>query len=171
MSVKLDAKSDVKENVKGVGSATAATVGDSFDTADCVCFALRKSARAVTQLYDSTLAPCGLRATQFSLLAVLRFGGPLTISKLSEAMVMDRTTVTRNLAPVEKQGLVKISPGRRDRRTKEITITVKGRKRLSQAEPLWAVAQAHMIKAMGAKRSERLLFELDIASAAAMGRA
>ena len=151
-------------------SDSAAALVDSPDTAACVCFALRKSARAVTQLYDAALDPSGLRATQFSLLAVLRAGGPLTISKLAEAMVMDRTTLTRNLGPVRKRGLVKIAPGRRDKRTKEVSLTVRGAKRLSKADPLWIDAQAHMRKAMGARRSDHLLAELDMASAAALGR-
>ena len=145
-------------------------LAEAPDTAGCVCFALRKSARAVTQLYDAALEPIGLRATQFSLLASLRVGGPLTVSKLAEAMVMDRTTLTRNLSPVERRGLIKIAPGRRDRRTKEVALTAKGRKRLSQADPLWAAAQTHMRHAMGVKRSAHLVFELDIASAAALAR-
>lgn len=159
-----------KKAAKGAAAESAAGLGDTPDTAGCVCFALRKSARAVSQLYDAALAPSGLRATQFSLLASLRAGGRLTVSRLAEAMVMDRTTLSRNLAPVEKQGLVKIAPGRRDGRTKEITLTARGRRRLSRADPLWADAQAHMRRALGVKRSDRLVFELDIASAAALGR-
>ena len=156
---------------KGSGKgASAQDAPDTPDTAGCVCFSLRKSARAVTQLYDAALEPIGLRATQFSLLAVLRAGGPLTVSKLAEAMVMDRTTLTRNIAPVEKRGLVKTAPGRRDKRTKEVSLTAKGRRRLSRADPLWTAVQTHMRKAMGAKRSDHLLFELDIAAAAALGR-
>ncbi len=161
------------KSISSAGGSRAKPAADSasiHDTANCVCFGLRKSGRAVTQLYDAALEPAGLRATQFSLLAVLRAYGPLTISKLAEAMVTDRTTLTRNLAPVRKQGLVKIAPGRRDGRTKVVSLTARGAKRLIRAEPLWATAQAHMRNAMGAKRSDRLLFELDIASAAALGR-
>lgn len=161
------------KSIPSAGGSTAKPAAnwvDDPDTANCVCFSLRKSARAVTQLYDAALEPAGLRATQFSLLSVLRAGGPLTVSKLAEAMVTDRTTLSRNLAPVEKRGLVKIAPGRRDGRTKMVSITARGANRLSKAEPLWATAQAHMRNAMGARRSDRLLFELDIASAAALGR-
>lgn len=161
-----------QETLSATGSAqgSAAILDDAPDTAGCVCFALRKAARAVTQRYDAALAPSGLRTTQFSLLTTLRADGPLTVSKLAEAMVMDRTTLTRNLAPVEKRGLVKIAPGRRDRRTKKVALTAKGRKRLARAAPLWAAAQSHMKTAMGVKRRDRLLFQLDIASAAALGR-
>ena len=163
-------KSKSIPSARGSTAKPAANSGDGPDTANCVCFGLRKSARAVTQLYDAALEPAGLRATQFSLLSVLRSGGPLTVSKLAEALVTDRTTLSRNLSPVEKQGFVKIAPGRRDGRTKVVSLTARGAKRLSRAEPLWATAQAHMRNAMGAKRSDRLLFELDIASAAALGR-
>jgi DNA-binding MarR family transcriptional regulator len=155
---------------RAAGKASAVSPDHSLDTADCLCFALRKSARAVTQTYDAALEPIGLRTTQFSLLETLRAAGPLTVSKLAESMVMDRTTLTRNLAPVEKQGLIKIAPGRRDKRTKEIALTAKGANRLAQAEPLWRVVQNHMRRALGAKRSDHLLFELDIASTAALAR-
>ena len=166
-------KGSGKGSDKGASAQDAPDISEipnTPDTSGCVCFALRKSARAVTQIYDAALGPSGLRATQFSLLAVLRAGGPLTVSKLAEAMVMDRTTLTRNITPVERRGLVKTAPGRRDKRTRVVSLTAKGRKRLSQADPLWTAVQAHMRKALGAKRSDQLLFELDIAAAAALGR-
>ena len=69
---------------------------------DCNCFAVRSAARHVTQLYDQLLAPVGLRVTQFSILARLRSRGPLTINALAEDMVMDRTTLGRNIQPLER---------------------------------------------------------------------
>ncbi len=141
---------------------------DASEAAGCACFNLRKAARAVTQLYDAALEPSGVRATQFSLLATLRLGGPLTISRLAEAMVMDRTTLTRNLRPLEKQGLVAVAPGR-DRRTRQVRLTAQGRTRFMQAFPLWQRAQARMTRGLGAARRERLLSELDMAIAAAHG--
>ena len=86
------------------------------DTTGCVCFALRKSARAVTQLYDAALEPIGLRATQFSLLASLRVGGPLTVSKLAEAMGVDPRMVVQGHADGES---VLVEEG-----TGEISLTV-----------------------------------------------
>ncbi|MEE8273100.1 MAG: MarR family transcriptional regulator, partial [Alphaproteobacteria bacterium] len=74
---------------------------DAREAAICTCFNLRKAARAVTQLYDAALGPSGLRATQFSLIAALGVRGAPTISQLAKAMVMDRTTLTRNLKPLE----------------------------------------------------------------------
>lgn len=162
-------RKQIHASATGDAKAVASKLGEAPDTSGCVCFSLRKSARAVSQLYDAALEPCGLRVTQFSLLASLRAGGPLTVSKLAEAMVMDRTTLTRNLAPVARQGLVKVAPGRRDKRTKEVALTARGRKRLSQAYPLWTIAQNHMMKALGAKRIDQLLFDLGVARAAALG--
>ncbi len=141
---------------------------DEVEAAGCTCFNLRKAARAVTQLYDAALEPGAIRATQFSLLATLYFGGPLPVSRLAEAMVMDRTTLTRNLGPLEKQGLVAVAPGR-DRRTRQVRLTARGRKRLAQAVGLWRKAQAHMSRALGGARRERLLSDLDLAIAAAHG--
>ncbi len=141
---------------------------DATETVNCTCFGLRKAARAVTQLYDAALEPSGLRATQFSLLASLRIGGPLTISRLAEAMVMDRTTLTRNLRPLERQGLVAVAPGR-DRRTRRVRLTARGRTRFTQAFPLWQRVQAKMTRGLGAARRKQLLSDLDMAVAAAHG--
>ena len=71
---------------------------------DCNCFAVRSAARHVTQLYDQLLAPAGLRVTQFSILAKLKHKGPLTINALADDMVMDRTTLGRNIRPLERDG-------------------------------------------------------------------
>ncbi len=139
---------------------------DANEAVHCTCFSVRKAARAVTQLYDAALEPSGLRATQFSLLASLRIGGPLTISRLAEAMVMDRTTLTRNLRPLDKQGLVSVAPGR-DRRTRQVRLTARGRTRFTQAFPLWQRAQAQMAKGLGAARRKHLLSDLDMAVATA----
>ena len=125
----------------------------------CLCFNLRKAARAVTQLYDAALEPAGLRATQFSLLAVLAGRDAVTITDLARAMVMDRTTLTRNLRPLEKQGLVAIAPGD-DRRTREVSLTRRGRQALKHATPRWRHAQTGMLDALGDRRARHLLGEL-----------
>ncbi len=125
----------------------------------------------MTQLYDAALEPAGLRATQFSLLAVLdgRDGrDAVTITDLARAMVMDRTTLTRNLRPLEKQGLVAITPGD-DRRTREVSLTRLGRRVLTTAMPRWRHAQTRMLDALGDRRARRLLSELSGAIDAARG--
>lgn len=126
------------------------------EASGCVCFNFRKAARAVTQLYDAMLEPSGLRATQFSLLAVLKIRRSVTISRLAREMVMDRTTLTRNLQPLEKRGLVTVVAGDKDRRTREVALTVRGRKALATAMPLWREAQARTVGAVGRARWKRL---------------
>ena len=76
---------------------------------ECNCFAVRAAARHVSQCYDRFLAPTGLRTTQYSILARLKRKGPLTINALAEAMVMDRTTLGRNIQPLEREGLIVLS--------------------------------------------------------------
>jgi DNA-binding MarR family transcriptional regulator len=134
--------------------------------AQCVCFNLRKAARAVTQLYDEVFRPTGLRATQLSILAVTNRQGPLTVSRLAEATVTDRTTLTRNLQLLETQGLVRITPGS-DRREREVRLTARGSKALADAYPLWKEVQGALAKGLGPERLGRLLADLAAAVAVA----
>jgi DNA-binding MarR family transcriptional regulator len=123
---------------------------------DCNCFAVRSAARHVTQLYDQLLAPVGLRVTQFSILAKLRRRGPLTINALAEHMVMDRTTLGRNIQPLERDGLIRIEPAPSDRRAKELHLTKAGEKRLQAGLEVWAKAQARFEASFGTKRAVEL---------------
>ena len=125
----------------------------------CVCFNIRKTSRAVTQAYDAALQPSGLRATQLTLLAVISSSGPTAISQLGERLVMDRTTLTRNLRPLETQGLIGIAPGQ-DRRTREVRLRAKGRKALAEGLPLWEKVQARFVEALGDSRWRRMLADL-----------
>src|SRR3974377_2227999 len=116
---------------------------DNLPKADeCNCFAVRSAARHVTQFYDQFLAPIGLRTTQFSILARLRRLGPMTINALAAELVMDRTTLGRNLQPLEREGLVAVVKGRADRRSREIRLTDAGAERLRAAVEGWIKAQA-----------------------------
>ena len=76
---------------------------------DCNCLAVRQAARHITQFYDQLLGPSGLRTTQFSILAKLRRLGPMTINALAAEMVMDRTTLGRNILPLERDGLIAVN--------------------------------------------------------------
>src|SRR5258706_13148558 len=118
---------------------------------DCNCFAVRSAARHVTQLYDQLLAPVGLRVTQFSILAKLKRRGPLTINALAEDMVMDRTTLGRNILPLERDGLISIEPTASDRRAKELRLTKAGEKRLQAALKGWSQAHARFETRFGAE--------------------
>jgi DNA-binding MarR family transcriptional regulator len=123
---------------------------------DCTCLAVRQAARHVTQFYDQHLAPSGLRTTQFSILAKLKGLGPLTINALAAEMVMDRTTLGRNILPLERDGLIAVQPGRSDRRSKELRLTDAGVERLQQARAGWREAQAGFAAAFGEQRTTAL---------------
>jgi DNA-binding MarR family transcriptional regulator len=126
---------------------------------DCALFNVRKASRVVTQHFDEIMQPSGLRGTQFTILGHIAWFGEATLSELVKPLVMDRTTLTRNLKPLEEQGLVKSLPGK-DRRTRTITLTLKGRKTLAKALPLWKKAQTGIIKYLGDNRFDRLLGDL-----------
>lgn len=123
---------------------------------ECNCFAVRSAARHVTQFYDQLLAPTGLRTTQYSILAKLKRLGPLTINALAKAMVMDRTTLGRNIRPLERDGLIRIEPGASDRRAKELHLTAAGEKRHQTARHSWSKAQAKFETTFGPKRAAAL---------------
>src|SRR5947207_13033186 len=116
---------------------------------DCNCLAFRQAARHVSQFYDRFLAPTGLRTTQFSILAKLRRLGPLTINALAEDLVMDRTTLGRNILPLERDGLITVEPGSRDRRSKELRLTEAGAARFRAAVKEWTQAQRQFAAAFG----------------------
>jgi DNA-binding MarR family transcriptional regulator len=120
---------------------------------DCNCFMARSAARHVTQLYDQFLAPVGLHVTQFSILAKLKRLGPMTINGVAKEMVMDRTTLSRNVLPLERDGLVKIEACATDGRAKELHLTKAGEKRLLAGREAWAQAQARFDDRFGAKRA------------------
>jgi DNA-binding MarR family transcriptional regulator len=128
----------------------------------CTCFNLRKAARAVTQLYDEFMRPTGLRATQFSLLTVIRIVGKISITALAQEAVMDRTTLKRNLELLEREGLVRIQPGD-DARVREVSLTAVARKKLDAALPYWTRAQTHVTRKLGQARSDQLLSNLSAA--------
>src|SRR2546421_10485615 len=93
---------------------------------ECNCLAVRQAARHVTQFYDRFLALAGPRPTQFSVLARLRRRGPTTMNALAAGMVMHRTTLGRNIRPLERDGLVRIEPAASDRRAKESQVARRG---------------------------------------------
>jgi DNA-binding MarR family transcriptional regulator len=127
--------------------------------ADCVCFNLRRATRVVTQLYDQALRDSGLRATQFSLLAALHIGPALSMNQLAELLGADRTTLTRNLRPLERQGLVASSVGA-DRRVREVSITEEGRLAFEEAITCWSRAQKLLRERLGEAGVHTLLDEL-----------
>ena len=123
---------------------------------ECTCLAVRQAARHVTQFYDRHLASAGLRTTQFSILARLKRHGAMTINALAEEMVMDRTTLGRNILPLQREGLLSVTPGRKDRRSKELRVTEAGVERLREAREGWREAQAQFAAAFGEERAAGL---------------
>jgi DNA-binding MarR family transcriptional regulator len=150
MSKKLEGERAIEQRVNKL------TVAKCMD---CACFNLRKTTRAITQLYDEALRPMGLRVTQFSLLIATMMLGSVTVTRLAEIGVMDRTTLTRNLKPLEKKGLIKVVPGD-DQRTRIVTLTAHGKEVLSKALPLWEKAQSRVIKRLGQERWNSLMTNL-----------
>lgn len=125
----------------------------------CACYSLRRAARAVTRLYDDFLRPCGLRTTQCSTLITAKLRGPVSLTKLAELTVTERTTLTRNLTLLEKRGLIRIEAGK-DRRERLVSITAAGEEALAEAIPLWEAAQAHIESGLGDNRMADLLGRL-----------
>jgi DNA-binding MarR family transcriptional regulator len=123
---------------------------------ECNCFAVRSAARHVSQFYDRYLAPIGLRTTQFSILAKLDRKGPLTINELANEMVMDRTTLGRNVQPLERDGLIRVETAASDRRAKELHLTKSGQKRLAAARKAWSEAQEQFEGTFGSRRAAEL---------------
>ena len=136
---------------------------------DCNCLAVRQAARHITQFYDQLLAPSGLRTTQFSILAKLRRLGPMTINALAAEMVTDRTTLGRNILPLERDGLIAVQQGSRDRRSKELRVTAAGEARFRVGVKGWVQAQRELEKAFGAKRTADMRALLHAAAATELG--
>lgn len=125
----------------------------------CAGINLRRASRAVSNYYDSVLAACGLRATQIPTLVALYLAGPLTIHEIARKLELDRTTLTRNLSLLEKEGLIKMEPGR-DQRTRVAALTKHGQSVLLKALPVWEEAQAHVVNGLGEARFRALLTQL-----------
>ncbi len=113
----------------------------------------------MTKLYGRFMSTTGLEPTQYSLLVACAITGGATVSKLAGAFVMDRSALARNLAVMEKRGLVKVKPGD-DRRTRKVTLTPFGESTLANALPHWREAQSTVEKRFGSERLQNLLAEL-----------
>ncbi|HEY1098049.1 MAG TPA: MarR family winged helix-turn-helix transcriptional regulator [Myxococcota bacterium] len=139
-----------------------------IDPNDCNCLAVRQAARQITKLYDDALAPYGLRATQFGVLSRLARTGPLPVLALAEALAIDRTTLSHNLQPLERDGLVVSATDDADRRVRRIALTAAGKKKLLAAKSAWARAQRRFHEAYGADDAALLRTSLRRAAAVAV---
>lgn len=109
----------------------------------CHCTNLRRASRAITQYYDEMLEPSGLKVTQYGLLNHIRRLGPLTMNELSQAMRLERTTLVRNLKPLEQMGYV-ASFASKISQAKQLNLTEKGAQALAAAAPYWNQAQQQL---------------------------
>src|SRR5262245_35218045 len=114
----------------------------------CACHKVRMAARAVTRAYDDALRAVGLRATQLAVLVAVGTDGAMSITTLAKIMSMDRSTLTRNLRPLEKEGLVAVGL-EGWRRSRSLDITKKGQSRLREALPYWERAQEILRRKLG----------------------
>lgn len=129
-------------------------------TSACVSSAVRRADRALNRLYDDALRPSGLITTQYALLSILsRADGPMPHSHLAARQEMASTTLSRNLKPLERDGLIRIAPGE-DRRTRYVAITPEGQAALERARPLWRSVQERVVAEVGQERVDQLLGEL-----------
>ena len=118
------------------------------------------ASRAVTRLYDDALRPAGLRATQLVLLVAIGSGEAVSITALAKLIGMDRSTLTRNLAPLERDGLVRVG-NEGWRRSRTIEITKKGSARSREALSFWEKAQNTLRQKLGAIKWADVRTDLD----------
>src|SRR3989442_4988382 len=132
---------------------------------NCVCFNLRWVTRRVTQFFDAEMRRHGIRPTQGSILLSLNTRESSTMAELSDWLGMDRTTLVRNLRPLQRDGLVRAVGGGRGRRV-ELAITAKGQKQIEKLTPAWKSAQSAVVKTLGEKRWSAILSDLETAASA-----
>lgn len=118
----------------------------------CACGNVRKTTRTITQFYDRHIQSTGLRSTQISLLINIYLHENISVGELGAILLMDQTTVTRNIDILRKHGYITITKEEADARKKSIAITDSGVKKIAEAMPLWEQAQAHIEQGLGKER-------------------
>jgi DNA-binding MarR family transcriptional regulator len=124
----------------------------------CACIRVRRAARAVTDLYDRALEGTGLKVTQFSVLRTIGRMEGASISEVADELALDRSTLGRNLIPLTRRGLVRLSGGA-DLRQRTVALTPRARKLVEACLPAWEAAQATVNESIG-QRGVRQLFRL-----------
>ena len=137
--------------------------------ADCNCLAVRQAARYITQFYDRYLAAAGLRTTQFGILSRLKRHGPMSINTLAAELVVDRTTLGRNIRPLERDDLIAIESDPSDGRSKILRLTKAGDARFQRAQKRWAEAQRRFERAYGGRQASQLRENLRAVVASELG--
>ncbi|MYZ48739.1 MarR family winged helix-turn-helix transcriptional regulator [Propylenella binzhouense] len=138
-----------------VGFATTLLVRDT-----CLCLHAQRAARALARRFDEALRPVGLTSGQFSLLMSLNRPHPPSMGEVAAVLALDRTTLTANLKPLERRGLVAASPDPRDRRTRRLALTEAGRAALADALPIWQETHAALERRLAGSDPDRLRADL-----------
>ncbi len=133
---------------------------DLNGTGSCASFNFRKAARAVTRFYDQAFEDFGIRSTQFTILIGIAKTQPTSISALADLLVIDRTTLTRSLRLLKKQGLLAISE-RSTKRQRFLSLTPKGEQTLADSLPPWRKAHNRFVESMGAEYWDHFRGELE----------
>jgi DNA-binding MarR family transcriptional regulator len=141
---------------------------DLFSVENCTCFNLRRVTRLLTQSFDAEMRKCGIRVTQTPVLFALQARRGWSMSELSDWLGMDRTTLVRNLRPLQREGLIKVSGGGRGSHV-ELGITGKGRAALAKMLPAWRSAQEKVVSTLGEKRWSAILGDFDRVAAELKG--
>jgi DNA-binding MarR family transcriptional regulator len=139
---------------------------ESIPPDNCNFFALRQAARFVTQIYERHLSVVGLTAAQFTILSKIAKSPEIGIAELSQALVMDRTTLVRALSPLQRDGLVLTEQSHRERRAQLYGLSVSGKATLARALVAWQGAQKEFEGRVGRDRAKSLrsdLFEITAA--------
>jgi DNA-binding MarR family transcriptional regulator len=126
----------------------------------CLCLHLQRAARAVARRFDEALRPLGLTNGQFSLLMSLNRPEPPTIGSVASLLAMDRTTLTANLKPLERRGLVEVRIDSADRRSRRLVLTQRGRELLRAALPVWQTQHRAIEKRLVGSDADSLRAEL-----------
>jgi DNA-binding MarR family transcriptional regulator len=129
---------------------------DLSECAACLCLASRRGARAMTRFFERQLRPHGIRITQFTALVALSMSGPLSIGALANAIGVERTTLSRNLARLAARGWIEIAGAADDARSRIVTVTPQGRTILADALPAWRKAQSAAQAAIGGAGADAL---------------
>jgi DNA-binding MarR family transcriptional regulator len=140
---------------------------DLHGTGTCAALNFRRTARAVSRLYDLALAASGIRATQMAILTAVAKFQPVAMSRIGQILVLDQTTLTRSIRLLQKQGLLEIS-ARSVRRQRFVTLTDSGVNALALAVPLWRAVQAKFLSDMGKDNWSILRNELERLATAAV---
>jgi DNA-binding MarR family transcriptional regulator len=161
-------------NRKQPGTSAPSGAGQELEippAGRCNFTALRKATRRVSQLYDAALAPCGLRATQWSILIHIgRFGKP-SQAQLADSLALDRSALAHNLKPLERDGLVQCVADDKDKRLRLVMLTQAGRAKVAESLLLWEEAQRNIEAIFGVQKSRSLRDSLEVLSSKAFSHA